>query len=297
MKWLAIVNPRSGGEKHPAELSRIAAALRPLGSPIEVTEYRGHAEQIARQASGVDGFVVAGGDGTLNEVLNGFRNQCQVLALLPAGTGNSLARDLGLLDLTTAVQSLRTGFHQPIDLMRVSFTDGTGQQRTRISASTVALGYPAAVTDTANRRFKALGRFCYPVASAHEVFHRHSFEVRLSCGRDRGEVKQLTGLIVNNTCHVGNFLAFPTACLSDGRLDVMELNGGTVKQLMQNLSILSKSDFYQPAPMYPASSLALNFTSPQDLMIDGEIYPAVASLEIQTLPRALRCVQRATPEA
>lgn len=297
MKWLAIVNPRSAGRKSHAELSGIAAALGPLGSRTLVTQYRGHAEQIARQADGVDGLVVAGGDGTLNEVLNGLRNQSRILALLPVGTGNSLARDLGLRDWKKAVQLIQAEFHKPIDLMEVSFTDRTGRLRTRVSASTVALGYPAAATDTANRRFKPLGRFCYPVASAYEVFHKRCFTARLSSGPGNREAKRLTGLIVNNTRHVGNFLAFPTARLSDGRFDIMELNAGAAKQLAHNLSILSKSYLYQPAPIYPASSLAIHLTSPQDLMIDGELYPAIASLEIQTLPRALRCIQSAAREA
>lgn len=89
---LFIVNPISGkGRKK----KRIIKGLQKAGCKIVYTEYAGHAEKLAREAS--ESIVAAvGGDGTLNEVARGLLGTDKTLALIPCGSGDGLARHLGI---------------------------------------------------------------------------------------------------------------------------------------------------------------------------------------------------------
>lgn len=122
MKTLFIVNPISGrgGRK-----AGILSLLRSSGCEIAFTEYAGHAEQIAAGTE-ADTVVAVGGDGTLNEVARGilgaYRNSgvCKTLGILPCGSGDGLARMLGLH--TTAKKGLeiiRRGKTQPLDCAEI----------------------------------------------------------------------------------------------------------------------------------------------------------------------------------
>jgi diacylglycerol kinase family enzyme len=91
--WVAIVNPEAGGRRRTA--AETTAALRGHADCIHVTDRRGHAADIAAASRHSDGFVVAGGDGTIFEVLQHMDLPRQRLLILPTGRGNSLARDLG----------------------------------------------------------------------------------------------------------------------------------------------------------------------------------------------------------
>jgi len=291
MKWLAIVNPFSGGGRSSSHISQILRGLRRLHPEFVATKGPGHAEQLARGASDYDGLAVMGGDGTVLEVLNGMDCQRQRLAIIPAGTGNSLARDLGLLSITDGVDAIEEEQLVHIDLMSVTFQNKDGM-RERLSASTFALGYPAAATKTANGHLKGLGKFCYPAAAAVEALFQKKFQARLAYDRGVPESKSLTGLILSNTRYVGNFLAFPKASLQDGSFDVVELNADFWRQNFHNLAVLAKRYSYLPTLPKSAASLLLRLESPQDLMIDGEIYPGIVYAEIRVSPKKLTCYQK-----
>lgn len=294
MNWLAIINPQGGGRKTGGDMERMIGALRPITSNCIVTRYPGHAEELARSRDGIEGLLIVGGDGTLHEVLRGLDGQDFVVAIVPAGTGNSLARDLGLNTMKAALEAVRIGRWLSIDLMRVSFKDGEGLERQSMAASTVALGYPVAATKIAEQRLKGLGRFCYPVAATLEALWQKRFAVQFRHSHAPRESYWLSGLLINNTRHVANFPAFPNASVQDGMLEVMELNAGFVKQVVHNVSILSRLNFYTPALIRREAFLIADLPSPQELMIDGEIYPEITNLKVEVLPRRLRCIRGAT---
>jgi len=291
MKCLAIINPQSGGGKTAGELTRVLGWLQPLISDYVVTEYRGHARELARHANGFDGVVVVGGDGTLHEVLTGIDCDNHFIAVVPSGTGNSLARDLGLRHKAAAIGAIKSGSLATIDLMEISFKDLDGRSRKSLSASTVALGYPAAANKAAEQKFKRLGKFCYPVAATIEAIGQKYFTANVDCHSGHRQSKSLTGLLINNTRHVANFCAFPEASLKDGRIEVMELAVGGAKQIIHNLFILSRGHLYAPATIRSDQSVTVNLAKPQDLMIDGEIYPGVTDLQVQVLAGRLRCIE------
>lgn len=291
MKWLGIVNPHSGWGKRGAPLSKTLFSLKKTTPDHVLTDYSGHAEELAREASSYDGFAIVGGDGTIFEVLNGMDFKRQALKIIPAGTGNSLARDLGLRNTEKGVGAQHQSEEIVMDLMRVSFTDKDGRDQVRISASTVALGYPATVAKEGNNHYKSFGGLCYPVAAAAVTFFQKRFRARLNYLASSHESRSLSGLVMNNTCHVANFLAFPEASIEDGFFEVMEMCAGALKQNLHNVSILTKTYLYAPVVLKKEKSLFVEPTTPQDLMIDGEIYPDIIRIHVEILPRQLRCHQ------
>ncbi len=287
--WLAIVNRRAGGLRSPAKLESVLRRLRVLATETVLTEYPGHARELAAQAAAYDGIIVAGGDGTLVDVLNGIGGAAQRVAIIPAGRGNSLARDLGLNSMESAFGAIHLGRSSRIDLMEAVFEDTGGQAGCSLSASTIALGYPVAVVRTADPRFRPLGVYCYAAAAA--FLWPAPNAVRIS---EEGGVfteKLLTGFVANNTRHLANFVALPNACCDDGHFDVMEMSSGFFRQSLHNLSALSGLHFYSPVALKPMTSLNLLLKYPQELMIDGELFPDIVSLQIRVRTSAVEFIQ------
>src|ERR1035438_778979 len=97
IQWLAIVNPNAHGNRDHARLREMLNGLQRIAVKTVFTRYPGHASELALEAQACGGVAAIGGDGTLFEILKGIDRKQQRIALIPAGTGNSLARDLGLL--------------------------------------------------------------------------------------------------------------------------------------------------------------------------------------------------------
>jgi diacylglycerol kinase family enzyme len=275
-RWVAIVNPRSGGASRPAIL-RIVERLHTRLNTIVRTEYPGHATALAREARS-EGIVAIGGDGTISEILQGIDLDRQTLALVPAGRGNSLCRDLG--------RPPKSGQNRSrIDLMRIVFDTSDGRRRTLLSASTIALGYPAAVAMIANRRFRIVGSACYVAAGACAV--PSWAEVTIAYNGKMPEAKMVTGLLVSNTRHAANFTVFPAASCWDGSIEAMELRAGYLGQSLHNLSTLSGVPLHQPPAIEGIARVSVTCARPQTLLMDGELFPGVVSLEICVMPKAL----------
>jgi len=281
------VNPRSGGNGNGERLAELIAALRQLAAKTVLTLHPGHAAELARDSRSFDGVVAVGGDGTLFEILRGIDCNRQRVALVPAGRGNSLARDLGLMHRHCQVLNVvHWQQARAIDLMQVRVTSADGAESMYLSASTVALGYPAAVTQRA-RELAAFGKMSYAAAAAAtRAAYFNSCVQYADCAR---RDVRLSGFIANNTRHLANFVGFRNASLCDGQFEAMEMNGGALKQTAHNLSALSGTGFYEPHPVKQTTSAQLHMEAPQNLMIDGEIVPNVVSICVTVLPAALAC--------
>lgn len=280
------MNPRSGGNSNRARFSELLVALRRVAAKTVLTLHPGHASELARDAQSFAGLVVVGGDGTLFEVLKGIDYQQQRIALIPAGRGNSLARDLGLMHRHPFLDVLHWQQAHSIDLIQVHITAADGARSTHLSASTVALGYPAAVTLRA-RRLARLGKMSYAAAATATWPTRFSAHIQYAGSTPR-QVR-LSGFIANNTRHIANFIAFRQASFCDGRFDIMEMDAGLARQTAHNLSALSGTGVYEPYALTQTTNARLSLDSPQNLMMDGEIFPNVVSVDLHILPSALAC--------
>jgi len=287
--WMAIVNPRSGGV-FASQSHSVLTRLSPFFEKTVSTEYPGHATELARDAAGYEGLASVGGDGTLFEILQGMDRKRQRVAIIAAGRGNSLARDLGLHGKLPSLNIANGGASEPIDLLEVRFTKSCGAEEERVSASTVAIGYPAAVVRAA-ARFAGLGRFSYLAAAA--TARPVPFVADLSLDNAWAKRKLLRGVVINNTRYMGNFLAFPEASCSDGFFDMMELDAGFLGQSLHNCSALSARPFLKSPPVMRARRGQIRLEEPQLLMIDGELFADVIFVSVYLQPSGLICNRKA----
>jgi diacylglycerol kinase (ATP) len=289
MKRLAIINPWSGHGRTGRMLPEIQAALKPLAAEQVVTRYPGHCKEVALASRDFDGIIAVGGDGTICETVNGMDLDRQTLAIIPMGTGNSLARDFGLRTLAQSEARARDAATLLLDLVKFAFTASTGKSDEWYCTSTAALGYATRVTALANKHLKKLGVFCYPVASLACALSPQRMPVQIAYDNGPGSQKMLTCVMIQNARHAANFKVIPDASVNDGLFDVMELDTGFARQTLHNISMLSGLHFYMPGIIRRSSSLRIVLESPQTLMIDGEIIQNVTSLFATIVPAKLKC--------
>lgn len=286
-RWLAIVNPAAGRRGVGRRLALRLAALAHTGVELAETAGPGDGVRLAREAAGYDGLVAVGGDGTIAEVLNGMDRRRQLLALLPAGHGNCLARDCGIADLPAALAALVAGRASAIDLIhaRIEFADGRVEERW--CASTLAVGYVADVVAFGRRRLGWLGRYAYATAALAVRPRRRRLRVGIDASAG---CRALTNVVINNTAHLANFRAFRDARLDDGSLDVLEADFGWPRQQLHNLAVLAGSARFGPPALWAAPSVTVACEAPGRLMVDGELEQGVVRLHARCERAGVRCL-------
>jgi diacylglycerol kinase (ATP) len=218
-----IFNPTAKGDKARHFFQR----LDDIGSEcaLKKTSAPGHARQLAAEAvrEGFDTVVAAGGDGTVNEVLNGIGDvpdgfKKARLGLLPLGTVNVFARELGISSkLEIALQILRAGRETTIDLPSVEFSVN-GKRTQRYFAQLAGAGLDARAIELVDwEHKKRIGPLSYVVAGL-KALAQPQFQINVS-----GAWQNVSGelvLIGNGRLYGGDFEIFPNADLRDGLLDV-----------------------------------------------------------------------------
>ncbi len=285
--WLAIVNPAAGRHGEADHAVRMLTGHSRLAPTIETTTAPGHATELARDAAEFHGIVAVGGDGTISEVLAGMDIARQRLAVIPAGHGNCLARDLGFTRPHDAVAALDRGHARPIDLMQVDIEFGDARTESRRAASTVAVGYVCDVVRN-GLRLRRLGRRAYAAAAAITV--PQALGARVALEDEAQMLPGLTGIVINNTAHLANFRAFAGASLDDGRLEVMENAARWPRQMLHNAAVLAGSRAFGPARMRQSPRATVELDAPGRLMVDGEIFDGVTRCTATCRHSAVACI-------
>lgn len=220
---LVIVNPTAGGGRAnrlvPWLRERLAA--RP-DARFEVTRSAGDAERLAAAFGAEEGRVVAvGGDGTVQEAVNGIMASGAggaSLGIVPVGTGNDLARSLGLPRDPAAAWRVAIGRgERSIDLMRA--TGGDGRQRWAGSAG--GIGFDARVAAAMARRSGwQRGRAAYLVTTLAELRRFDNCEVELTVDGVTTAAQVLFVAIANGEFYGGGMRIAPGAAVDDGMLDL-----------------------------------------------------------------------------
>jgi diacylglycerol kinase family enzyme len=290
MKWLAIVNPTAHNGVGLCHLQAIARMLhKELGARCAWTEYPRHARDIAWKSQEYDGFIAVGGDGTIYQVVNGMDLRTQCLGIVPAGTGNGLARELGVLNFHSGLKHLRQPQLAPLDLILARYRSGPCWQQ-RYVVHHAAVGYVAEVVALALGPLKPLGYLRYAAAAGVQCCRRKQFRARVQIDDGVEQEFFLTNLAINNTRHAGSFCLFPEASLQDGRLDLMYGRNLPHQQLLEDLGILTQMYFAQHSQRCQAKSVSAELDPPLTLTIDGELIPQVDAVQFKVVPGCLRCV-------
>lgn len=231
---LVIVNPRSAngstGRRWPHIERRLRAALP--GLHIAFTERPNHATVLAREgAAAHEQMIVVGGDGTINEVVNGLLaddrpvNAGLVLAIVPRGTGADFVRTMGIPhDLDAALQRLTTGAVREVDVGKALFREPDGSERMRYFINEAEVGMGAAVCEEVNRASKRLGRLSFVRGILSTSLRYRSQPVLFSVdGGPAEEVLLRNVWIANGRFSGGGICSAPRAQPDDGLLDVVRI--------------------------------------------------------------------------
>lgn len=273
--WVAIVNPRSGGRAMPNALER---RLDRIVGRVLVSERAGHVDALVRSCPDAAGIVVVGGDGTLFEVLQACNRSCQKIALIPAGRGNSLAKDLEIANMDDGVDCLTHGIDRAIDVLDVTLRHEDGGVWRGVSASNLAIGYPAEVARVAGR-WRRLGAASYAVAAL--AVTPAMLHPRVQSDDERQTSASMTGLVISNSRYVGPFLGFPSSSLFDGVCHTIEMRAGRIRQTLHNLSSLTGLGFYEPGVRKDVRSISIELDVPALLKIDGEVRTGVREIHVR----------------
>lgn len=215
---LIVANPAAGGMRSDRRLRRVVAALEARGCTVAV-RYAGAEgaglEQLARNAEDAfDVVVAAGGDGTVNAVVNGIAGVPRALGILPLGTVNLVARALGLPRQPDALAAIiATAVARPIWPAVVN-----GRLFLSVASSGFDAEIVAAVDPWLKRRF---GRFAFVPAVLCGLLHYRPCEVVVAV--DGREYHAAIVVVAKGRYYAGPFRAAPRAALDEAMLDVVLL--------------------------------------------------------------------------
>lgn len=287
-----ILNPSSGSESAPLHLDAINQALRARYGAMEivVTVGGGDAEAAARLAvsDGCEVLFVAGGDGTLNEALNGVASAgalgAVTLGVIPLGTGNDFAAALGIPSaLDDALRVLLEGREIRADV---------GEVNGRVFANISGGGYIAEVSEAVTPEMKTIaGRLAYLVGGAQALM---DFEpVRVTAVASPGGQRFATAMYVYAVCNSrligGGKLIAPHASIDDGLLDLCVIDEMPTLEFIALLRRVAQGNHVDDARVryLQVERLSLEFSRRVKVNTDGELLDAVAC-EYRVRPRAAR---------
>lgn len=238
MKPFVVVNPSAGTGRTRRAWPAIAGRLSEIYGPIEagITGSRGHATQMVRQAvaAGARRIIAVGGDGTINEAVNGLCNgaeppsQAVEFGAVVTGTGGDLRRSFALRrGAEGSLERLVEGKSRRIDLGRIRFKDRQGGDAVRWFVNVASFGLSAAVIEAASRaRFSRLfgATTLYLVSSLSAMRRFDGRRVTLSLD-DAGPIEMFVSMVAvaNGRYFGGGMKVAPDANPCDGELDIVVL--------------------------------------------------------------------------
>ena len=180
--------------------------------------------ELAREAARrADLLVVVGGDGTLNEVVNGAFGSGVELGVLPGGTGQDFPRTYGIpASFDDAVRVILDGTTRTIDIGRVSYRTWAGEDAERLFANVGSVGMSGAVAQRANSMSKALGgRMTFFYALARVFLEWQNTDVTVTLDQDERRGRMHDVIVANGAWHGGGMNLAPDARPDDGLFDVV----------------------------------------------------------------------------
>jgi YegS/Rv2252/BmrU family lipid kinase len=288
-RLLVIHNPTSGrGQRR--RLSKILSALRSQGAQVQLheTAYAGDAERVARECGAdVDVVVVAGGDGTINEVINGLMTREQpslpVLGLIPIGTTNVLARDLRMLKSVDALAHLLA--HGAPQVIHVGHANG------RYFSLMCGVGMDAHIVNRTSLRLKKrIGKLAYVLQGLREltvsVPRRYRVEI------DGSQVVETSSVIVaKSRFYGGEFQLAPKASIRKPEFQVcLFQRGGRLNTLLYIIGMgIGHLDRMPGYRTVPAQHVRITGHDGGPAQMDGDARGSLP-LEVRLGERSLRVI-------
>jgi diacylglycerol kinase (ATP) len=251
MKTLAVINPRSAGGRTRREADTIARRLAEVSGPLSVALTEGplDASRITSRGllEGFERIVAVGGDGTINEVVNGFFHEGAVinpeaeLCLLNMGTGGDFRKTFEIgIGLDAALQRMTEGPVRRIDAGCLTYVAPDGRTGTRYFANIASFGLSGDVVERVNsaRLLKRVtGQFAYTWASLSALVRFRPKPVRLKVDDVFDDVVTIsTCAVCNGQYFGGGMKVAPGASPDDGLFDVVVMGAAPLKQTLSSMN-------------------------------------------------------------
>jgi YegS/Rv2252/BmrU family lipid kinase len=257
---VVIVNPRSAGGKTEKRWPLFREIIHEAYGPFDArfTDAPGSATRLAREAlgAGAELVVAMGGDGTINEVVNGFYDGARAIApnaafgVLPAGTGGDFIKTLGTpREVREAALELKRATPRPIDLGRLRFIGHDGAPAVRHFINIASFGISGLVDQYVNDSSKALGgTVSFAMATLRAGLKYKNASVRITLDAEPAKEGRIYNVAVANGRYFGGGMKVaPNAALDDGLFDVVTLGDFTFADLLlRGLDIYSGKHLSNP---------------------------------------------------
>ena len=284
-----IGNPNSGKAGDENYLEHYAKILRTGGLNTEVlnTEYPDHATELAAEVGGDRLVIAAGGDGTINEVVNGLPGDA-TLGILPLGTANVLAREIGLpLNAEKACQRILTGETFRMDLGVATDHNGVERRFTFVAG----IGFDASVIYSVTPRLKRYFKALAFVLSAFKVYTETETPAIHVLHGDTTYISQFV-IIANGRRYGGDFRVTGDQSLSSGELEaiMIERVGALLRPDVLG-RILSRRPLNSSMRSVDAQEFRARAPGAEvPVQLDGELWGRLP-MTFRTEPGALRVIR------
>ncbi len=308
MSAFIVVNPASGGGRTRKDWPAIEAALRAVypDALIAFTRARGEAETLVYRAlqEGHAEIVAVGGDGTINEAVNGFFDENgsvspdAVFSFVTSGTGGDFRKTFDIeAGHAAAIARLRTARVRRIDVGRVSCLSLTGEPQMRHFINIASFGLSGVIVDSVNRaRLAKLfgGGFAFAFHSAMAMLRYKDQPVRIRLGSANDEIARISTVAIANGLYFGGGMKVaPNARPDDGLFDVIVIGGSPKGQSLKDMKLIYTGEHLDRphvrawrGPRVMAAPVAETAHRPVLIEVDGESAGQLpATFDI--LPRAL----------
>ena len=266
-----VANPKAGHGKGARAIKELHLLLGAKEIKYEIfeTQYPGHATELAQRLAekGARRIIILGGDGTISEVVNTTTNSEVELGVISVGTGNDLARSLGL------------PYNKPEKALEVIFSGkptkvDVGWEEDRCFISTLGLGFPAIIAQKVNKMKYLKGSPAFFIAAYKTISQLHPIPVRITLDDETLNVNCTSILIQNTRFCGGGLLVAPAARTDDGLFDVVVVNDiGKVDLMMNFPKIYSGRHLKHPKfSLYRSQSVRIDTSTNLSKMFDGDIY-------------------------
>lgn len=282
-----IVNPVAGDGRCLTRLPEVQAILAQADVEVThfLTERSGHAVELAKQAAeqGMGIVVSMGGDGTLNEVVNGLVNTPAVLGMIPAGSGNDFGRSFGLQsgDVVQACAAILRGKAAKIDL---GYTEG------KYFINVAGAGFDAEVGHLANVWGKKYfpGQMAYTASILRQLISFNPKLMRITLDDITMEKRVWLVAVANAKFFGGGMMIAPTAEVDDGMFDVYIIEETSKLELLRVLPKVFKGNHvsHPAVKCYRAKRVGLSSEAKLVTQADGEILGHLPR-EFRTFPAQL----------
>lgn len=297
-----IFNPVAGGGKAQKIYPELRAQLKyRLGESYQIHTTQNHGEAISLAAriseENIPLIICAGGDGTINEVVNGLFDQGKLinpeieLGIINCGTGSGFAQSIGLPDsLSDQIDLILTSRGKSLDLAHCSYLDKNGVMTARFYVSECQLGIGSAVVSQVNSKHKNWGgKMAFGYVTLKEVFKCQKYPMNISYNGTSVSGDMIGIVIGNGNACGGGMKLTPLAKVNDGLLDLLVMHDMNIKELIKQFRNIYSGSHIKSDRFTYVQTDKIRIGSEVDVMVeaDGELLGSLP-VEVNVVPKCLK---------